>query len=119
MAYPPPIPPPPGERGLVPVTRQVYAAPGGDYALMKFVHAPGCERTTLHHDETVRAVVARMGYYNFSLVETAANTALLTLGCLLECRFDRGTTLGIFVRQHTEDYSYAPSLLLFACVVSR
>ena len=101
MAYPPPIPPPPGERGLVPVTRQVYAAPGGDYALMKFIHAPGCKRIASQHDETVRTVVARMSYYDFSLVVAAANTALLTLCCLPECRFDCGTTLGLFVRQHT------------------
>ena len=103
MASPHDIPPPPGERGLVPVTRTVYTAPGGPYANMEFIHSSGCPLEAPHHDMVVCDLVAHMGFYDFSLVEAAANTVLLTRGCSPNCRFDRGSTLGLFARQRLKD----------------
>ena len=108
MASPHNIPPPPGEHGLVPVTRTVYAAPGGSYANMEFLHVSGCPLAAPHHDAVVRDLVARMGIYDFSLVEAAANAVLLTRGCFPDCRFDRGSTLGLFARQRLEDSQFCP-----------
>ena len=108
MACPHDIPPPSGERGLVPVTRTVYAAPGGPYANMEFIHSSGCPLEAPYHDAVVRDLVARMGFYDFSLIETAANTVLLTRGCSPDCRFDRGSTLVLFACQRLEDSPFSP-----------
>ena len=108
MASPQDQPPHPGERGLVPITRTVYAAPGGPYANMEFIHSSRCPLEAPHHDAVVRDLVARMGFYDFSLVKAAANAVLLTRGCLSDCRFDRGSTLGLFARQRLEDSSFSP-----------
>ena len=109
MASPRDLPPPPGEHSLVLVTRIVYAAPGGSYANMEFLHVSGCPLAAPHHDAVVRDLVACMGFYDFSLVEAAANTVLLTRECSPDCRFDRGSTLGLFARQRLEDSSFSPS----------
>jgi len=109
MASPYDLPPPPGERGLVPVTCTVYAASGCSYTSIEFAHVHGCPNTTSRHDAVVRDLVARMGFYDFSLVEAAANAVLLTCGCSPDCRFDRGTTLGLYAHQLLEDSPFSPS----------
>jgi len=111
MASPhdPPPPPPPEERGLVPVTRTVYAAPGGQYASMEFAHVPGCPLAAPKHNVIVRDLVARLSFYDFFLIETAANAVLLTHGCHPNCRFDRGSTLELYTSQRLEDASFPPS----------
>ncbi|PUU83068.1 hypothetical protein B9Z19DRAFT_1119869 [Tuber borchii] len=104
------VSPPPGGQGLIAVRRTVYAAPGGSYASMEFLHAEGCLNTAPHHDAVVRDLVARMNLYDFSLVEASANAVLLTRGCLPDCHFDRASTMGLYVHGQAEGSPYAPSV---------
>ena len=109
MASPHDLPPPPGEPGLVPVTSTVYAAPGGSYASMEFAHVHSRPNATSRHDAVVGDLVARIAFYDFSLVEAAANAVHLTRGCSPDCPFDRGTTLGLYAHQRWEDCLFSPS----------
>jgi len=83
----------------------------GFLCLMEFAHVLGCPNATSQHDAVVRDLVARMGFYDFSLVEAAANAILFTRSCSPNChgRFDRGTTLGLYARQRLEDSPFSPS----------
>ncbi|PUU79349.1 hypothetical protein B9Z19DRAFT_1125351 [Tuber borchii] len=102
------MPPPFEGQGLIAVRRTVYAAPGGNYASMEFSHAEGCCNTAPHHDAVVRDLVARIGLYDFSLVEASANAVLLTRGCLPECRFNRESTMGLYVHTADDGSQYVP-----------
>ncbi|PUU76246.1 hypothetical protein B9Z19DRAFT_1066800 [Tuber borchii] len=97
-------------RVLVPGTCCIYAAPGGAYSLLGFAHVEGYLHVDFHLDASVVEIVARIDYTDFDLVEAAANTILLVRGCDPSCRYDRGTTLGLFLKQHYSDSSsFVPS----------
>jgi len=103
---------PSGERGLVPAVRLTYAAPGGDYSRLMFIHVAGCPNGTESFDAEMRGLVARLGLRSFGEVETAICGALLARGCALGCGFDRNTTMGFYTRFHTPEGSsqeFSPS----------
>ena len=90
-----------------PVTRTVYAAPSRAYSNMEVTHVAVCPHTVPHHNTVVYDLVPQIGYCDFSLVEAATNTILLTWGCSLDCRFDCGIILGLFAHNYLEDSSFA------------
>jgi len=130
MASRPPYPPPAsgmtrpvartvpvGERGLVPAVRLTYAAPGGDYTHLSFLHVLGCRNGHPDLDSELRGLIARLGLRSFGEVETALQGALLACGCALACRFDRNSTMGFYTRFHTPENSsqeFSPSSSVFA-----
>ncbi|PUU74858.1 hypothetical protein B9Z19DRAFT_1067880 [Tuber borchii] len=98
-----------GERGLVPVSRRTYMAPGGDYTRLTFEHVENCKCGDEASDDHIRMIIRNGGFETFEQVEAAIKGILLTRGCF-ECRFDRRSTLGMYVRQHSaDDSSFGPS----------
>jgi len=94
---------PSGERGLIPAVRLTYAAPGGDYSRLMFVHVAGCLNGTEDFDTELGGLIAYLGLRSFGEAETAISGALLARGCALGCGFDRNTTMGFYTRFHTPE----------------
>ena len=107
-----------GDRGLVPVVRLTYAAPGGDYSRLQFSHREGCSNDTLDFADEVRHILCSLNPRSFDLVENLCVGILAARGCdtspitSLECHLDRTTTLGFYTRFHSVEgssQSFQPS----------
>ena len=103
--------PPADGRGLVPAVRLTYAAPGGNYSQLHFVHLDGCPNDTIEFVEEARRIVSNMDLRSFDLVENICVGILGARGCgvspttSLGCYLDRTTTLGFYTRLHSVEGS--------------
>jgi len=106
-------------RGLIPAVKLSYAAPGGAYLGLHFVHVLGCQNESLFFTSEVRAIVALLNLRSFDTVETVCTGIMAARGCCVtgdtssaRCHVDRTTTLGLYTRFHTHEgssQSFAPS----------
>jgi len=106
-------------RGLIPAVKLSYAAPGGAYQGVHFVHVSGCQNDSLFFTSEVRAIVAHLDLRSFDSVETVCTGVMAARGCCItgvtscaHCHVDRTTSLGLYTRFHTPEgtsQSFAPS----------
>jgi len=108
-----------GGRGLIPAVNLSYAAPGGAYQGLHFVHVSGCQNESLFFTSEVRAIVAHLDLRLFVSVEAVCTGVMAARGgCITgdtsfaRCHIDRTSTLGFYARFHTPEgssQSFAPS----------
>jgi len=106
-------------RGLIPAVKLSYAAPGGAYQGLHFVHVSGCRNESLFFTSEVRAIVAHLDLRAFDSIETVCTGIMAARGCCVtgdtssaRCHVDRTTTLCFYTRFHTPEgssQSFAPS----------
>jgi len=106
-------------RGLIPAVKLSYAAPGGAYKGLHFVHVSGCQNESLFFTSEVRAIVAHLDLRSFDYVETVCIGVMAARGCCIagdtfsvRCHVDRTTSLGFYTRFHSPEgssQSFAPS----------
>ena len=107
-----------GDRGLIPVVRLTYAAPGGDYSQLQFSHSEGCPNDTLDFTDEVRHILCSLNPRSFDLVENLCVGIMAARGCdtspttSLGCHLDCTTTLGFYTHFHSVEgssQSFRPS----------
>jgi len=106
-------------RGLIPAVKLSYAAPGGAYQGLHFVHVLGCSNESLFFTSEVRAIVSHLDRRLFDSVETVCTGIMAARGCCIagdtssgRCHVDHTSTLGFYTHFHTPEgssQSFAPS----------
>jgi len=96
-----------GGRGLVPVVRLTYAAPGGAYQGLHLNHVEGCRNESLLFTDEVWRIVSHLDLCSFNQVETVCTDALAARSCDIigsssaRCHVNRTTSLDFYIWFHS------------------